>query len=553
MTSPNHDEITLTLNENQFITVPSHTELLDILKAHHPAPREICLAKINNRVCNLHEQVHTDGALEWLPLMSKEYRRANQQTICMLLIKALDEIDPDKKLFIQHSLADGLYCELIDEDMSRELLSKLDQKMRTLIKENDSIRPIHLSISDAVTYLQKHEPYLNCQTNLLETLPFTTFECQKETYHLGYTLLHATGLVSDFELKYWPPGFVLNVMDKIENNKNIHPVKPKKIFQVFQEYREWEQILGIHKIGDVNNAIETGEIHDLVKIAEGLHEKKIAGIADHIAQNRERLRIVFIAGPSSSGKTTFTKRLNIQCRVNGLRPVMISLDDYFVDRSRTPHDEEGKLDFESIYALDIDRFNTDLKHLMDGKHVQLPRFDFLAGQSIKGEMTSIDKDQPILIEGLHGLNEMLSETIPLKNKMKIYVSALTQLNITDHLRIPTSDIRLMRRLIRDYQFRGYTAEHTLQTWHSVRHGEEKNIFPFQEESDVIFNSALTYELPVLLHLVRPLLEAIPQQHVIFPEARRLLDLYFCIYSLKQDIVPHNSILREFIGESSFIY
>ncbi len=553
MTTSENRAVTLTFkNGIKLETVPGQT-LRDILIITNALPQSVFLAKVNNRVCNLWQTVNEDSEIEWLHNDTPEVKRANQQTICSLLIHALYDITPEAFLIIQHSLGDGLYCETKNIQVTQELLKFLENRITERVREDLSVKPVCMPFEQAIKILKKNDPDFCYEQSILPHHRITLYQYDQLTCHLGYPLLASAAKVSGFKLKLWPPGFVLYITPFVSRDYDPHPLKPRKIFQVFQEYREWENILGIRQGDDINLAIENGEIHDMIKITEGLHEKKIAEIADQINREHEYLRLIFIAGPSSSGKTTFTKRLNIQLRVNGLNPLLISLDDYFIDKVKTPLKINGKPDFESLKAINLKRFNADLKQLMAGESVRLPHYDFISGKSIEREAITLPQNQPILIEGLHGLNELLSEMIPMKNKMKIFVSALTQMNISSHLRIPTSDIRLMRRLIRDYQFRNYSAEHTIEMWPDVREGEEKNIFPFQEEADIIFNSALVYEISVLLHLTRPLLEKISPRHRVYPDARRLLDLYFCFLPLNPDAVPRNSILREFIGGSSFDY
>jgi uridine kinase len=334
-----------------------------------------------------------------------------------------------------------------------------------------------------------------------------------------------------------PPAFSANVY--------------RKLCTVFREYRQWESILGIETTSDINQRIADGGIVELIKIAEALHEKRIAEIAESISDKGKGI-VVFIAGPSSSGKTTFTKRLAIQLRVIGLSPVMISLDDYFFDRDRTPVGSDGKPDFEALEAVDIRRFGKDLDALLRGGTVRLPRYDFVAGRSFPGfEVTA--PYQPILVEGLHGLNQRLTSAASGKGMLKVYVSALTQLNLTSQVRLPTSDVRLLRRMVRDAQFRGHGAERTLSGWSSVRQGEEKHIFPFQELADCMFNTSLMYELSVIRAFAEPLLDQIGNDSACYSEANRLLEYIRCFHPIAADEVPPTSILREFIGGSSFKY
>jgi len=328
-----------------------------------------------------------------------------------------------------------------------------------------------------------------------------------------------------------------------------------KLSKVFLEYARWLDVLEIEYVSDLNNIITQGErkVAELMLLAEALHEKKIADIADEIS-SRKGVRLILIAGPSSSGKTTFAKRLSIQLKINGLEPVAISLDDYFVDREKTPRDEEGNYDFDSIDALDVALFNQHLKELLEGKEVEIPKFNFKLGKRVKGKPVKLGKNNVLLVEGIHGLNERLTEAVPRDQKYKIYVSALTHLNIDDHNRFSTTDTRLIRRIVRDHKFRGYSAWETLKNWPNVRKGEERYIFPYQEEADVMFNSALIYEIPILKIFAEPLLIQVPEDSQEYSEALRLLKLLdFFLPITNVEDVPDKSILREFIGRSVFKY
>jgi len=509
-------------------------------------PDSIVLAKVNNRLRSLHEIVDANARIEWIRLESPEGRRSYQQTLCLILLRAAEELFPEKKLLIDHSLGKGLYCQLLNEEPCTDrIIGEIKNQMLEIISANEPVIPESDACPDDKT--------TRTNKNIIRRAGLLPYRCGNTIACMNYPLLPLTGWLKTFDLRPREPGMILCLPD--EENINVLPPfeNQEKLFQVFHEYGRWLDILGIETPEDINRAIQTGEIGDLVKIAEGLHEKKIAYIADEIQSGRKERRIILIAGPSSSGKTTFIKRLEIQLRVNGMRPMAISLDDYFLDRDKTPRDKEGNPDFESLRAIDVERFNRDLEDLLAGGEVRLPRFDFVAGKSMHGGLSRLAPGEPVLIEGLHGLNDALTPDIPQEHKYKIYVSALTQLNLMPHLRIPTSDVRLLRRLIRGFKFRGHHAEATLTQWQLVRMGEEKYIFPFQEDADVIFNSSIVYELNVLRTLTAPLLEAVPEDHDCFPEAERILRLLFAFDPITPDEVPRNSILREYIGDSAFRY
>nr|WP_235598523.1 nucleoside kinase [Kosmotoga arenicorallina] len=367
----------------------------------------------------------------------------------------------------------------------------------------------------------------------------------------------STGNLKWFKLlPYKKKYFILNLPTNSSPSKVPEFSDRPKLANVFMEHENWGKILGVKTVGELNSIIASGddETAELIRIAEALHEKKIANIADEIGK-RKKTRLILIAGPSSSGKTTFSKRLMLHLKVLGFRPIQISLDDYFVDREKTPKDEDGNYDFESINALNLELFNEQMNQLMEGKEVHLASFDFRKGKSgFRKNSIKIDEDQPIIVEGIHGLNEQLSKDVPPEKKFKIYVSALTQMNLDDMNRIPTTDVRLLRRIVRDYRYRGHTALDTIKMWGNVRKGEEKYIFPFQEQADVMFNSALIYELAVLKMFAEPLLLQIDNSRPEFAEAKRLLRFidYFLPVTAMEEI-PRTSILREFIGGSTFRY
>jgi uridine kinase len=369
-------------------------------------------------------------------------------------------------------------------------------------------------------------------------------------------LRSSTGELGHFELDYEPPGILLRMPTQYtyETMEIPRRVSQPKFHQILSESKEWAKILQCRYVTDLNRANKQGRMGEVIRVSEALQEKTIARIADHIAEHRGRLRLILIAGPSSSGKTSFAQRLRVQLRAAQLMPVSISLDDYFVDRENTPRKPNGEYDYECIEALDVELFNEHMLALLAGEEVVLPTYNFLTGcrEWDESKRLAVTREQPIIVEGIHGLNEKLSEYVPHSRKYKIYISALTQLNIDAHNRISTTDARLMRRLVRDYQFRGSGALKTLKQWPAVREGEEINIFPYQEEADVMFNSALIYELGILKHYAEPLLQMVPQDIPERAEAKRLLDIlqYFDDITAEDD-VPNNSLLREFIGKSVF--
>ena len=364
----------------------------------------------------------------------------------------------------------------------------------------------------------------------------------------------STGVVDKFEIKLYPPGLILRYPNHYSPDE-LAPYEPQpQHARIYKEYRKWGEILEVCDLATLNTIIMNGKIRDLILVAEALHEKKIAAIADEVAKNMARIKIILIAGPSSSGKTTFAQRLIVQLRVNGMKPIAISLDDYYLDNDKTPVDEHGKRDFDHVNAIDLELFNNQLQKLLEGEKVIIPRFDFAKGRRSEHQKEiQLNRRNILIVEGTHGLNPILSESIHPDNKYKIYVSPLTQLNMDNHNRIPTTENRIIRRIVRDSQFRNYSALQTIQNWPMVRRGEERFIFPFQEEADIIFNSALIYELSALKDFVEPLLKEIPQNLPEYAEAKRLLSFTSNFLSIKTEGIPANSILREFIGNTCFTH
>ena len=409
--------------------------------------------------------------------------------------------------------------------------------------------------ADAVKLFEEHN--LQDKANLLKfrnPAKVVVYSCEGYTDLAHGPLAHTSGAITHVDLIHVSPGFVIQFPDR-SIPPRIPALRPQPLlFQVFQEHKKWGRILNVNTVGRLNEMIAKKESPDFIRIAEALHEKKIAKIADKVKEERARIKFITIAGPSSSGKTTFAKRLSVQLRVNGLNPVAISVDNYFVDRDKTPRDENGDFDFEHIEAIDLELFNQHLSDLVAGQQVNLPRFNFEKGlKEFPGDFMQLEGDQVIILEGIHCLNPRLTASIAPENKFKIYISALTQLNLDSHNRVSTTDNRLVRRLVRDNQFRGHSALTTMKMWPSVRRGEKSWIFPFQQEADIAFNSALDYELAVLKPFAEPLLAEVKPAHPQYAEARRLQDFLGSFLGIPHDLVPPTSILREFIGKSSFRY
>lgn len=507
---------------------------------------------INNRLRDLHFPLDRDYEVELVDLSSEMGLKIYRRSAAYLLLKACNDLFPGRRLMIKHTLSNGLYCEFLDSPSNDAEITQINQRMNELVAADLPIKRLLLEKQEAVrifTEQGQEDTIKNLEYRDKDKLHVYELDGFYE-YFYGY-MVSRTSLLGKFKLLNYHPGMVLQTpeINDIDLMQPYH--EQPKLFQVYQEAKAWAGMLDTPHLAAMNDIIARGEIDDLIRVNEALQEKKIAQIADMICSNPET-RLVLIAGPSSSGKTTFAQRLLIQLRVNGRRPVSISLDNYFIDKNLTPRDEDGDYDFEALEALKLDLFNDHLARLIDGEEVEVPIYDFKLGTCLpKGIAMTVPPGEPIIIEGIHGLNDRLTWSIPREQKFKIYVSALTQLNIDYANRIPTTDCRLIRRIVRDSRTRGYSALNTIKRWPSVRRGEEKNIFPYQENADIMFNSSLVYELAALKPLVEPLLKEIGPEHPEHVEARRLLKFLSYFRTIPSTSIPPNSILREFVGGSWF--
>jgi uridine kinase len=549
------ENLTITLNDGRTMNVPAGTTLLEIASKTFPSPvRPIMGAIMNNTVCDLYETVQKDSAIQFIDCSHQDGCRMNVRGLSMLLVMAAYELFPHKELLFLHSMSSSLYCRWTDgTPMKKDEVKRLEQKMKELSERNipfESREILKEEAKDIFGQMKKKDKLALLTYRRKEKMK--VYKCDGYTDYFFGRLPPATGALTLFALKYSSPGLLLRYA--CGKNPDVIPpyIEQRRLSKVYAEFKHWCDILDVSDVASLNRIITSGEINDLIRVAEALHEKKIAQIADLITDQINSLKLVLIAGPSSSGKTTFSQRLAVQLRVNGLKPVTLSLDDYFVNKDKTPIDEEGKFDFDHIDAIDIALFNDHLQKLLWGKEVSIPRFDFKTGRRVENhKKLQLDEKNILVIEGIHGLNEKLTESIPPENKYKIYISALTQLNLDNHNRIPTTETRLIRRIVRDSQFRNYSALATLRQWRSVRRGEDRFIFPFQEEADVMFNSALVYELSVLKGFVEPLLREIHPSEPEYAEAKRLLSFTSNFLELGTDEIPPNSILREFVGATCF--
>lgn len=514
----------------------------------------IALGVIDNKLRELSYKVNKDCEIKFLDTNDADGSRVYFRTMSFVFIIACKELFNDCRVTIEHSLSNGMYCEVHkEESLNEDDIEIIKQKMVEIINNNYQIEKITTTREEAISIFNRYNMYEKAELlKYKEYEDVKIYKCRGYIDHFYGHMLPFTGDIKVFDLKLYDKGVI--VLGPSEGNKNVATkfVAQPKLSNIYYEAEQWSKLLGVDKVTTLNKIVENNEYQDVIRTVEALHEKKLSQIADIIKEKGKR--VILIAAPSSSGKTSFAHRLSIHLQVNSLKPVSISLDDYFVNREDTPLDEFGNYDFESIYAIDLNRFNSDLNRLLKGEEISLPKFNFKTGKREEtNKKLKINENQPIILEGIHGLNPMLTSSIPNEDKFKIYISALTQINLDDHNRIPTTDLRLIRRMVRDYNFRGYSAEKTISQWNSVRRGEKKNIFPYQEEADIIFNSACVYELSVLKTYAKPLLEAISKDDPTYIEANRLLKFLQYFVELKDvSDIPSISILREFIGGSKIV-
>ncbi len=548
------NNINITINENE-ITLSEAKTLLEISKmVDTGAKAAIVAARVNNTIKELNYEINAPANINFIDLTDEDGMRIYRRSLYFIFIKAVNDLFPDRKAIVSHPMYNGVFCEINGEtELTAEEVFLVEKKMQQIVAQALPFEKTVVPTKDAQQlYLQqgrtdKFEAIKHRQKKYV-----TFYKCGGyEDYYYGY-MVPDTSYIKCFALKYYEGGIVIQFPSK-SNPEVLPPFKEqKKLFNIFIEHKKWARILGVGNVGMLNHIINEGGISELIRVNEALHEKKIAQIADNITNHEERKRIVLISGPSSSGKTTFANRLGVQLRVNGYTPRTISLDDYFVDRDRTPRDADGEFDFEALEAIDVEYFNIQLSQLLEGKEVEIPTFNFTTGSREKvGKKLRMHEEDILVIEGIHGLNDKLTESIAPKDKYKIYVSALTAMNIDEHNRIPSTDTRVIRRIVRDNQFRGCSALNTIKRWPSVRRGEEKNIFPYQENADIMFNSSLVYELCLLKSYAEPLLMQIGEDCEYYSEVKRLIEFLSYFVAIDCKDVPINSIVKEFIGGSCF--
>lgn len=547
-------------NAGRTIEVAMGTTLLEVERQLRlDGPHPFLAAYVNNRIKELNYRIYKPVTVRFIDITSFEGIRVYQRTISFILQKAVRELFPDRTLYIRHSLgASGFYCEISGfGPIPAEHLDAIKARMRGIIDRNlpiqgvkmltDTARKIYegFGMTDKIALLDSR-PRLYSKIYTIDSLP---------GYFYG-ALTPSTGYTPQFDLHSYYNGFFIALPLRTDPTRLHQSVHQEKMFDVFHQYQSWVEIMGVPTVGQLNSKVLAGDASELIKIAEAFQENKLAQVAGCVAEaNRERgVRLVLISGPSSSGKTTFAKRLGVQLRVLGLNPVLISLDDYFVDREKTPRDENGEYDYEALEAIDLEQFNDHLKRLERGESVDIPRYDFISGtRQWHDNPLQLDERSVLIVEGIHGLNPALTPGVPESRKFKIYVSCFTSVALDNVSRIATSDNRLLRRLTRDYRTRGNDALSTLARWESVRRGEEKHIFPYQENADVMFNSSLFYEISVLRRFAEPILREVPDTVPEYGEAKRMLKFLDNFIPISPEEIPPTSLLREFIGGSSFKY
>lgn len=548
-------------NIKQFIQIPCGTSLLELYQQLNlQLPYPVIAARVNYKVQSLNFLIYKPKDIEFIDATSESGHRCYVRTLSMVMACAVHELWPDCDLRIEHPISKGFYCTIRQSRkdtkvITSEIVQQLKSRMQTIIDEN---RPVITEERQTKEVIRLFGERNDGETTLFETLgnPYCRYYRIGEyiDYYTG-ALMPSTGYINLFDIELYYDNILLRIPSRKDPNRLEERCVQDKRFGIFKEYIGWNKLLHISNVGEFNKACKNQKSFEMIKLSEALHEKKVAQIADQIAHRESGIpKFVLISGPSSSGKTTFSKRLTIQLMVNGIRPVVISMDNYFVNREDTPRDENGEWDFENLHTLDLPLFRQQVADLLEGKTVSLPFYNFETGlREYRGDTLCLEKDTIVILEGLHALNPELMPNIPREATFKIYVSSLTTVNLDNHNWIPTSDVRLIRRIVRDYRYRGYSALETIARLDSVQRGEDRWIAPFQEEADVMFNSALLFELAVLKRHAEPILDEVPKYCDEYTTAHRLKKYLSYFESIPEREIPPTSFLREFVGGSSFHY
>ena len=548
-------KIKLTLPNNIIREYPAGTTLLEVSRdfaANYQSP--IVEGIFNGIGTDLQKPVFENGTVDFITLDMEEGMRVYVRSLLFLFLVAIKELRPEVKIEARNSLGSALFCEITNDIvLSNYDLKALEDYMKELAAKSEPIIYKHINKKEAEKILceRNEADRLELLHAIDDDLLLTCYTLKGHMEYFFGPMLPDCGYLKLFELINYENGIVINYPETGQNELDVFVDSPK-LNKMFHEMEEWSTMLQCNTVAKLNRIIKEDHAGVIIQVAEALHEKKIAAIADEITDKGKDVHLVLIAGPSSSGKTTFAQRLSIQLVVNGLRPVPISMDDYYKERLNTPRKADGSYDFESVEAIDLELFNDHLKRLLAGETVKIPKYNFRTGlREYRGRELTLSDNSVLIVEGIHGLNERISAVVPARNKLKVYISALTPMSLDDYNRIQTTDMRLLRRLVRDSQFRSHDALMTLKLWDDVRRGEEKYIFPFQEEADIIFNTTLVYEFAVLEKYAEPLLQGVPETEAVYTNAQRLLGLLSHVIPLDKELIPKNSILREFVGGSAF--
>jgi uridine kinase len=546
------------INTNEKKDVPMGSSLEELIEVFGvKMPHLIANAKVNNKTESLAYRIYRPKRIEYVDIGNSSAMRTYVRSLCFILAKAVDDLFPDAHIFIEHSVSNGYYFQIdAGQIIGKEQLDNIRNRMREIVDADIPFESIEDETTNVVKLFREHR--MEDKALLLETSDFLYAYYFKLGNYIDYyygCIVPSTGYIKLFDIHQYNGGFLLQVPSRTEPEQLAPIVKQEKLLNVYREHLKFLKISNLNNVGDLNKAKINGRISDVIQISEAYQAKQIGEIAAQIRQKYdEGVRLILISGPSSSGKTTFRKRLEVELFVEMLKPIGLSLDDYFVERDKTPLDESGEKDYESLYALDLDLFEENLLALMNGNEVELPSYNFVSGKrEFKGNRLKMGDNNILIVEGIHALNPELTERIPAINKFMIYVSALTSISLDNHNWIPASDNRLLRRLVRDYRYRGYSAIETISRWESVRRGEEKWIFPYQENADVMFNSAMIYELAAIRRHVEPILQQVPKTDPEYAEAYRLLKFLSYFNYITDRELPPTSLLREFLGGSSFRY
>lgn len=540
--------------DNENINVEDNKSIIELFGDKLKGNNHIIACDINNEIKTLNYIPKENDNVSFVDVTSRDGRRTYIRGLLFIMSMAFNECYPEAFLSVNYQLTNAMYCEVDNLKVTREMIENVSKKMKEIVSKKLDIKKVEMSKEEAIKFYEKENSLRGIlQLDNEQKKGVSLYFCEGYYNYFYGVMPINTEYINVFEIVPYNDGILLRYPDKSNPNALEAGVASKKMIAILDEYKDIHRVLDVNTIYKLNKQIREGKSAELVLLAEALHEKKISDIADNVVK-RKNVKVILIAGPSSSGKTTFAKRLGIQLRLNGLKPVTISVDDYFVERKDTPLDKNGKYNFECIEAIDLKLFNDNLTTLLNGGEILCPTFDFKEGsKKYTGKKMSLAEDEVLVIEGIHCLNDKLTESIPKELKYKIYISALTILNIDYYNRISTTDSRLIRRMVRDYNFRGYTAIHTLQIWNSVNNGENQYIFPYQDEADSMFNTSLIYELCVLKKYALPMLEEIDNSYVEYAEAKRLCEFLKYFEDIEDKYVPENSILREFIRGSVFEY